>query len=937
MAGRRTTTEIRLLKVRVSWQAGRKGDHKIPVFRYPFVNQKLKVNRFFSGMAAYLCFMWKSFSAFFLAIFVIAHLAGFSQGSWFPAGLDPEFPRTLLDSSEIPIVRQSLTEPEMNSLYQSIWSNATGMIPPGNTSDIDRINRALLAKETAFCYLMDRKPLAGGILPLSGAERDTLLNRTLYLLQQLNTDVNTGSGLTFYNPWQYRSKELIAALIAYDLLLGADVPATTLGTVRSKLITFAGNLYQKAMASYIFGLFTFFTYQFNNHSIMTSSALGVAAVVLNDNSSSNPNYQPLNWFNTALFNLDNTLWVENGTYPRVSDPDTLAGYAEGPHYLRYGFENAFPFLRAMGNFLPDDYHQVTFGTTTRLIRNPWYDERYDRLYDWMNRIRMPDGSCPAIHDTYMEFGTKIMALSGKPQFNLPNPGYTANDPFVRCQYIATHVAQGAYTDSLFQSLPAAGSLVFRSSWQTGALYMHFIGKHGIALTGAKSHHQGDASSFTLGAYGKLLAIDPGYPGASLASTVNKASDHNLILVNNTGPLPPTGESVSTSTNNAWIEHCFDTPLLDYGEVRTGYSGASITRRNLFIRNRYFILGDFIQSSASGNFTFQLHGNGLFGSVPGSITGAFFPDFDQQGAIWTRDTVSLLARVIAPGQASGYSFSTDSMAIDNGFRHYSKMHVHKNQVSSTFFQSALIPYCSAPLQTIPIFPDPNCTAFRITGEGFSDLVFCTGEGTMVVLPADSTGMGSQVSGNGRINLYSETTSGAFSMAFLQEGDTLLVAQEFGLFASKPVDFCWTQTTPDLIHGFVSTACTMVIQGAGPVHAVSGPANVIAFDSLTSRVIITFTQGGQFCFASTALSWIWNGSAGPDWHENQNWELEGYPAVHGIPSAVGDVIIPGETAIMPVVYPSATAECYNLTIQSNGSLTIAEGATLTVSGMAVLHFE
>jgi len=99
--------------------------------------------------------------------------------------------------------------------------------------------------------------------------------------------------------------------------------------------------------------FKFFNYQFNNHSIMTASALGLAAVVLNDHESIDPDRQPQNWINAGMWNLDNTLWMQGGSYPRVSEPDTLAGYAEGPAYFNYSFQNAFPFIRAMGNFLPE--------------------------------------------------------------------------------------------------------------------------------------------------------------------------------------------------------------------------------------------------------------------------------------------------------------------------------------------------------------------------------------------------------------------------------------------------------------------------------------------------------------------------------------------------------------------------------------------------------
>ena len=142
----------------------------------------------------------------------------FSQGSWNPAGADLSFPRTVLDITAVPVVRASLNDPDHLSLYGSIWANANSIIPAGNSTIEDRATRSLIAKEAAFVYLMDRKFSANSVTPLSQGARDSLLNRVIGLLEQMNTDVDVGSGWTFYNPWQHRSKELIAYLVAYDLL-----------------------------------------------------------------------------------------------------------------------------------------------------------------------------------------------------------------------------------------------------------------------------------------------------------------------------------------------------------------------------------------------------------------------------------------------------------------------------------------------------------------------------------------------------------------------------------------------------------------------------------------------------------------------------------------------------------------------------------------------
>jgi hypothetical protein len=814
--------------------------------------------------------------------------------------------------------------------------SATGTIPAGNSTNSDRYARSLIAREAAFTYLMDRKTVNGAIVPLTQVERDTLLNRAIKLLESINTDVDVGTFWTFYNPWQNRSKELTGYLIAYDLLRGAGVSGSQLTNSKTKLLTFTANLYQRSMASYTFLNLKFFTYQFNNHSIMTASTLGLAAVVFNNNTSTNTNYQPQNWINAGLYNLDNTLWVENGTYPRVSEPDTMAGYAEGPNYFKYGFENAFPFIRAMGNFLPDGYYSVTFNNISRNIRNPWYDTRYDRIYDWLNRIRMPDGSFPSIHDSYMGFSSPIAALSGKPQFNWMFPGFNSNDPIFRTQYIATNVAHGAMADSPFQALPAAGSLVFRSAWQQQAVYMHFIGKHGIALTGAKAHHQGDASSFSLAAYGELLAVDPGYPGASQAELENKAVDHSLVLVNGAGPLPPTGETVSTSTNTAYIENYFDTPVLDYGEVRVNYSGVEVVRKNLFVRNKYFILTDFMTASSAKSYTFQLHGNGLFGSVPTAPTGSFTPAFSQGKGLYQRNGVTLLAHIAAPGAAPVFSYDQDSMVISGGFRRYSRMLAMKSNQTNTIFLTTLYPYTNTTPVVEPGVQRSQATSVKVQAEGFRDLVFCSYSGSYTVIPSDSSGLSKVVKGNGKINFLSENLSGKFAAAFIESGDSLTGGGQTIVKASKNMDVAWMYLDTTVACGFVSDSAVVKLISTGPMQKLSGPVQSVSWSPSGGFSTVVFSGSGNFMLGRQNLTWIWSGNSGTSWHDPDNWNLSGFSSIHGVPAETNNVYIPSGAVNMPVVASPEVAACHNLTIAQNASLMIELTRFLTVGGDVKLEY-
>ncbi len=789
---------------------------------------------------------WVTYTALFLVL--ATPLTSLSQGSWNPPGADLTFPRTLLDTTQIEVIKNTLTDPKIYSIYELVWSHANSDIPSGNTTNGERFTRSTIAKEAAFAALMDRKPSSSSIIPLTPTEREQLTAKSKQLLEEINTVVGFQSGWIFYQEWQHRSKELINYLIAYDLLMGQQLAVDSLQLAKDSLIEFSAHLYNRAMATYtvLIWQFKFFEFQFNNHSIMTASALGLAAIVLNDNESSDPDYQPQNWIDAGLWNLDNTLWRENGVYPRVSEPDTIAGYAEGPAYFEYGFENAFPFIRAFWNFLPDATYPMTFNMVTRNIRNPWYDPNYANLYEWMIQIRMPDGSSPAIHDSPIGFGTSITTLSGNSRFNIPNPHFPPTDVMWRTQYISTNVEEGLFPDTLFRALPEAGSLIFRSSHDPDALFMHFIGKHGIALSGAKAHHQGDASSFSLMANGELLAVDPGYPGYQESSAVNNASNHSLILVNGFGPLPPVGEAVSIATNTCWIENYFDTPELDYGEIRTAYFGADIIRKSFFVRDRYIIVADFITSVSPNTYTFQLQGNGLEGGISGTPEGAFTPDFTNHQGIWSRDSTQLLVHTISAGGATNYSAAIDSLATGtNQYRYYSKMLIQKESIENTQFLSVLFPFNDTPPEVTTLDAGLSVNAIQVVDGTFQNLIFTQQDSVMVTVLATASGFQGPIQGNGTLNLVKVDFINP-SLFFLEHGDSLRTIDQNYIICSHRMDVCY-QIESDMLHsGYVSDSGWVGFYSSYPSEFVPTSGNILEYypDETNSLLWIRFASACKF---------------------------------------------------------------------------------------------
>jgi hypothetical protein len=268
------------------------------------------------------------------------------QGAWLPAGADQSYPRIMLKNAQKAAVQASLSDTIIRAVYNGLYQNAMSGPPSDNTNTSNQRARAAIAQNAAFVYYLDRKYNAvWNPVPLSAAEKEALLTKCLALLENINTTVEQ---ITLFQPdaytqWQWRSKMLIHFTCAYDLLKGAGVPDPQLQNARNKLIEYARNLYREANRL-VLG-FTFFDLVKNNHTLMTSCALGVAAIVLNDHASADPNAQPANWLQCALWHIDNVLWRDP---TRNSQPDTLAGYAEGTYYAKYWLINGLLFLGEWG-------------------------------------------------------------------------------------------------------------------------------------------------------------------------------------------------------------------------------------------------------------------------------------------------------------------------------------------------------------------------------------------------------------------------------------------------------------------------------------------------------------------------------------------------------------------------------------------------------------
>jgi hypothetical protein len=885
--------------------------------------------------------------------------AAAQSGAWQPAGAASGYPRTLLTAATLPGVRASLTAPDRMAIYQTLWADVQSPPPVDNAGTAGRRARATWAKNAAFVVMLDRQPASGGLVALPVAAHDALVANIRALIETANTDVEVFAkpdNTTPYTEWQWRSKELIDYLVAYDLLRGAG-EAAALAPAQNRLQVFAGNLYRQSTTP--LGPYYFYDLVKNNHTLMTAAALGMAAVVLSDATSSDPTRQPMNWAGAGLYHIDNVLWRDAR---RQSDSTQVAGYAEGPYYFKYAMLNCLPFFRAMGNFLPAGAQSYTFGSSTHRIDNPYFDPKYNLLYAWATAILLPDGRLPALEDSYVDMGMPELALAGNAQYVKPmhfskmsGTGLASlltqlRDVAVdmRAAWLAAAVLPTAPAQPGLVALPASGNLIFRSGPDSLATYLHLNGRSGRAQANSGGHGQGSASSFLMHAQGQLLALDPGYLSYNRRAEVGQANHHNLVLVDGTGPQMGTA-SVSSPTESS-IQHVFQTPQLAYGEVSTSYAGAAIVRKTLFVRNSYFLLADAVSAAQPHAYTWQLHGYGLQGGT--AATGLFTGRLATHEGTWQKNGVSLLAHVATTGPAT-YSTATNVHETTyNTAEDHTTLLVQQSGSAAGQFLAALCLYTDQPPQ-LTTTSQASTAALAATGSGFTDIAFAQPD---TVLRTDASGLLPQaVSADGQLNFYSATADGEFAQLFVQAGTQVSVGSTAVLRASRRATISWQQLSPIRFEGYASRATTLTLSLQRAPGAVTG-ANVTGFTynadrqelqlvlQAASNFVVTMPTPGPRPVTLTEFAGRRQGAGVRlNWRtaseqQNAGFEVQRQTEVAGYFQAIGFVAGRG-TATAPSSYsfpddaaPAGTAYYRLRQIDQNGTATYSPVVAVT-AGSAV----
>jgi hypothetical protein len=565
--------------------------------------------------------------------------------------LDLTGPRILAPGVPVAELQTRLGRDPYERIFRQLHARAhqaDGVALDDHTIGAER-TKAKSTKDLAFEYSIDRTVAADGttIVPFADASaraavgdlvRDHLLN--MYTRSRLAVPAPLGGSDRDINT----SEELVQYSTAYDTLLGAgyDFGAAD-AQIRTNITDLAAELFLNYRDPSSAHQFTFVLP--NNHRSKSAAALGVAALALLEGvpaqgASPADDRAPAAWLNFAV---DQTDLVQRWTFVAAG-----GGYGEGPYYQRYASQNLIPFLRAWDHARGNR----TWNVGSREIADLWRAPVYRATQRWMLDVTLPNGGLAPIDDGNVDFSYYFGAAATDPDVaaafawrwaNAPTPYDTDGSIDLAADAIASYddsVTPAPPTGSPTRLDDESGTAVFRSGWDPDAVEAVAVGEHGAAMElgrdreglgqpASAAHEHPDPASYLLHAYGQRLVLDPGYLTFETRSEVNKASDHNIVLVNGTGPYDPFFSSILWAGNRAGpppnmdgaatMTRLADTAAWDRARVDTAYAGARLTRRFEFVDDRYLLTFDAATAAPGTTLTWVTHGNGG-GTSGGTYTG-----------------------------------------------------------------------------------------------------------------------------------------------------------------------------------------------------------------------------------------------------------------------------------------------------------------------------
>ena len=470
---------------------------------------------------------------------------------------------------------------------------------------------------------------------------------------------------------------LIHYTAAWDFLMGTDfLPKEEATLLESKLT----DVTQQFYAEYVLDdskRELALTVTQNNHPIRTAAAIGIVGLAFGNHPDATT------WLNWAVSELDYLL----GPDGQYIQPD--GAVSEGPFYFNYGFAPSIAFFIALENRQSEqqiynrncinraevdpwighdciDDEEFTFS-------NPMQNALFHSVMDWSLSLRLPNGNRAPIADSPLrnQNGPAIFPYFGAEDYLYWDWASNPSDPYKVKGGFELFIQHLAYVEPMDSFGPPqwknrffvdGGMATFRSGWDQDDRVLILMGENGSARKTVHDHT--DGTSFIMAAYGELLLTDTGYykPNEFQNAVTAGAGSHNLILVEG-DEVPEKGLLNNWGDADAFIENTLDGTAIAYAESRQNYPNTEVVRGVAFLRERYFVVVDRLESQdgVEREYRFRLHahaGHDLDGNV----------SLGEHGPLIERES----------GSVAVYTQASQGQAIveEPTFQEYAAPHVHK---------------------------------------------------------------------------------------------------------------------------------------------------------------------------------------------------------------------------------------------------------------------
>lgn len=416
---------------------------------------------------------------------------------------------------------------------------------------------------------------------------------------------------------------------AWDLLMATPYfPEDEAADARERICEIDRQFYERYVLDEFFRNMALGVSQ-NNHPIRTAAAMGYPMLRFGECEDS----QEILDF--ALSELD-YLWSAEGRYVQAD-----GAVSEGPFYHGFGAGAALATFIAVDNII-DPGREFHRDCINRQEVDPWFvtdcvdgqpfvfanpllGEQFPASIDWSISIRLPSGYRPPLGDAYFNPLNSAALLTayypeGRYRWDWESTDEDELPMTHGMDMVAHHLI---YVD---EDVPAAepdwttrffvdgGEAVLRSGWGRDDLWLLLVGEGGAARKTLHDHV--DGTSFSFAAFGDYLLIDPGYykPSELDNAVTADALSHNVILIDGQG-APDKGLLTNWGDADASIEHPLDAAAFDYAEAHQQYEQTTIERSTVLVRDRYAVIADRLETTASGprEHAWRIHGFAGFDS------------------------------------------------------------------------------------------------------------------------------------------------------------------------------------------------------------------------------------------------------------------------------------------------------------------------------------